>query len=138
MAKLPNFKRLYKTDFKQENQDLIEQLSFIINGAFDSIYQTLNQQVSLQDNIQCTVKDVTVVVDATGKPTSTSSMSLSANGQVTGLTVIMANNITNSTTYPTGMPFISYTVSGKTVIFNNITGLQANNKYTLRVIAFQS
>jgi hypothetical protein len=65
-------------------------------------------------------------------------MSLSANGQVTGLTVIMANNITNSTTYPTGMPFISYTVSGKTVIFNNITGLQANNKYTLRVIAFQS
>jgi len=54
--KLPNFKRIFKSDYKTEFHSLIEPLSFSINNGIEVLYQTLNKAVSLKDNVACTVK----------------------------------------------------------------------------------
>ncbi len=134
--KLPNFKRLFKADFKTEYQELIEKLAFSINDGFSSVYEALNKKISLQDNIQCTVKDLEVTVDSNGVPKNTTSMTIETTGRVLGTTVLKAENQVNSSVYPSGAVFINFTQSDKTIIITHITGLQADNKYLIKVVAF--
>ena len=48
--KLPLFRRLFKTDFKQEFQELVDQLSVSINVGIENLYDALNRKLSLRDN----------------------------------------------------------------------------------------
>ena len=135
--KAPGFRRLFKQDFKEDYGDLIDGLSPAINTGIETLYQVVNKNIDLTYNIQCTVKDVNVEVDSTGKPKSTTSFALDvANTPVKGCQVIQAENLTNSATYPTSQPFISFTQNNNNLILNNVTGLQANQKYRLRVVAW--
>lgn len=135
--KLQSFRRLLKTDFEQQYQGLIDKLASVLNIDIESVYNVLNKNVSISDNILCTVKDVTVTVDATGTPTQQTQFSLDSQvTKVLGTQVIYAINNTNSTSYPTGGIFISFTPTTTGVLINNITGLVANNSYTLRIIAY--
>lgn len=138
--KLPNFKRIYKSDYKKDFQDMIETLSVSINYGIEVLYDVLNKKVSLIDNIQCTVRDVIVQVDKNGNPTEPTSFSLDVNAKVLGVSVIFAQNLTNSTSYPFNHPFISFTQQPTTVLINNISGLSngtvTSDKYTLKIIAW--
>lgn len=135
--RLPNFRRIFKADYEVEMQAFVEQLAQTLNSSFEVLYDLANKKISIRDNVLCSVRDVDVIVDATGRPTTTTSMGLDGSGKVEGLLVIRAENITSATTYPEGCPFITFTPQENSVLFNNITGLQANYKYRLRVIAFQ-
>lgn len=134
--KLPSFKRLYYTDYPKENQELVEQMSYTINNGFESINDTLDNNVSLRDNLFATVRDVDVSTDASGNPTSTAAFSVDNSNPIDGLTVIKHTNKTNSLGYPTSGISISYTQSGTKVTINNVTGLIPNNVYSLRVVAY--
>lgn len=134
--KLSSFKRLITQDFPEESRKLMEQLGSTLNDSFNQLFQVLNKRITFNDNIACTVKDVQVIVDASGNPTQIASFKLDLpNVPVLGVIVINAENLTNSTLYPTNAPFISYQIVNNTIRINNITGLQANNVYRLRVIA---
>lgn len=125
------------TDFKKEEQPLVEKLAGGINDMFDQLVQALNKRLTLADNFQATVKDVDVTVNAQGNPTSATSFSLDVSGvPVTGIQVIRAENLTNSAIYPASQPFISFIQIENSVRILNVTGLQPNNRYRLRVIAF--
>ena len=135
--KLPNFKRLYDQDYQQEFKGLVGQLAVSINSGFEVLYEALNKKVSLRDNIACTVRDVNVVVDATGNPKNRTTFSLDSNSVVVdGCQVIRATNNTNSNTYPSNAVFISFTQTNSGVEINNVTGLQQNQQYTLRIVAY--
>lgn len=134
--KLKSYRRLITQDFEEEDQKLIEQMSSPINNAFNELYFTLNGRTSLRDNLFCTIKEIEIIVDANGKPNVTTSFILDKQGQVIGTDVLDAKNLTNSALFPTGKPFISFIQNGNSVIINNITNLQANNRYFIRVIAF--
>lgn len=136
MSKLPNFKRIITTDYPKENQAMIEQLGRSVNDAFNQVYSTLNGRVDLLNNISCTVRTVDVTVDASGIPINQTTISLNSTQQVIGCQVIQALNQTNSNIYPSGAPFISFTQIDQALLLNHITGLQANNRYTLRIVAF--
>lgn len=132
--KLPNFRRIFKTDYGANEQGLVEKLATSINNGFEVLYEALNGKVSLRENIFCTVKDVTVIVDSSGVPTTTTTVSRDRNARVDGVGVINAQNLTNSTSYPTSGIFISFNASDNGITITNITGLQAGNEYSLRVI----
>lgn len=134
--KLSNFKRILTTDFEEEDQKLIEKLGRSLNDGIDGLYFALNNKLTFEDNFLATVKDIEVTVDATGTPTTKTSILLSNNTPVKGTLVIATSNKTNATTYPTSSPFISFTQNGTSLFIDNITGLQANNRYVVRFIAF--
>lgn len=136
MAKLATYKRLITSDFKEENQELIEQLAFPINDGFNALYSSVNGRIDLRSNVFCTVKDVEIIVNSTGSPINKTSFVLDKTGQVIGCQVILVTNQTNSNIYPLSQPFISFTQNGTSVIINNITGLQVNNTYTVRIVAY--
>lgn len=134
--RLPSFKRLVTQDYDKDDQKLVDTLSSSLNGGIESLYETLNNNVSLSDNIKCTVKQVTLQVDSQGKPKVSTSFLLDIKGKIWGCSVVQAVNVTNPTTYPLGAPFISYTQNDTIVTITNVTGLQQNNTYVLTLIAW--
>ena len=135
--KFPSFKRIVKTDFEAEDQNLVEKLSLPINSGFSNLYKALEGNLNLRDNVACVIKDVDVIVDATGIPTTKTGMSLDDTTQrVDGITVIRVDNLNTATIYPDTAPFISFQQSEKTILFNHITGLQAGYNWRIRVIAW--
>lgn len=132
MPKLASYRRIITNDFKDpEQKKLVEQLSSPINDSFNELYFATNGRLSLRENIYCTVKDV----DIAGGQTETS-FTLDKQGLVIGCLVISAVNQTNTAIYPTSQPFVSFVQNGNSVIINNITGLQADQRYIVRIVAF--
>lgn len=137
MSKIPGFRRLYKQDFKPEYGDLIDGLSPALNTGVETLYQALNKNLDLTYNVKCTVKDVTITVNSSGVPKGTASLQLDVkNTSVIGCQVISAQNVTDSTVFPTGQPFISFSQKNDVLIINHVTGLQADNQYTLKIICW--
>lgn len=136
MPKLKSYKRIITSDFKKEDQELVEQVGDSVNDAFNDVYFTLNGRVELTNNIACTVRLVEVTVGANGVPVNQTTFTLNNTQPVIGCQVIMAINQTNTASYPTGAPFISYTQLDQSLLINHITGLQPNQRYTLRIVAY--
>lgn len=134
--KIPSFKRLVYTDFPQQYQQLVEQLSYTVNNSIESITQALTNNISLRDNLLTSVKDVTLQVDANGIPLSTASFAIGNTNTIDGLQVIRAINNTNSTVFPSAGIFVSYAQSGSKITILNVTGLPANNLFSLRIVAW--
>lgn len=134
--KVPNFKRIFKTDYEKQYQKLIETLSFSLNNAIDVINNAINGNISLSENILCSIKDLTLQVDANGTPTSPITFPVNFTGQVQGLLALNVTNKTNSNSYPTSGVFVSFEQTQNGILIKNITGLVAGNSYTLRIVAF--
>ena len=134
--KLPSFRRLIRTDFKQEFQALVDQLSVSINIGIENIYDALNRKITLRDNIACTVKEIDVKVDASGTPLSTTQFQMDITNRLDGITVLNAINLDVSTNYPTSGIFISWTQTQTGILLNNITGLRPNQTYRLKIVAY--
>lgn len=134
--KIPGFRRLNKGDFEPDYQSLIDKMGVVINQALDSLTSALNNNISIKDNIACTVKDITLTADSNGKPKNTTSFQISTTGQIQGLSIIKIDNLTNSTGYPTNGVVISYSQNNSNIIINHITGLIPNNEYQLRIISW--
>lgn len=134
--RLPSFKRLLTQDYQKEFQKLIDTLSVSLNSGIESLYEALNNNVSLKDNIKCTVKNVTLQVDSQGKPKVTTSFLLDIKGKIYGISSINAVNSTNPNTYPLGGQTISFTQNDTIVTITNVTGLQQNDTYVLTLIAW--
>lgn len=134
--KLPSFKRLQKQDYPEESRDLVDRLSNSLNIGIETLYTLANNRISLGDNIACVVKSFEIKVDSTGKPISgTTNVEFGTTiTTAVGVEVLRAQNSTNSTTYPTSAPFISYTQNGTSIDINNIAGLPANNTFLLTVV----
>jgi len=134
--KLPSFKRLFSSDFPEEFKSLVEQFGSSLNYGIEVLYQALNKEITLRDNIKCTVRDITVTVNASGIPTTPISFKLDTMGKVEGVIVISAQNLVNSTTYPISGILITGQQVNSLFQVSHITGLQANQPYTLRAVAF--
>jgi len=133
---IPAFKRLLKTDYAQQFQQMIETLSYSINNAVESLNTAMANNVSLKDNVLCTVKTFNVQVDSTGKPTTSTTFPLTFKGTCLGVSLINIINSTNSSSYPTSGVTISYSQTQNGIQLNNITGLATNNTYSITVIAW--
>jgi|GEM_PF-1876691 hypothetical protein len=136
MPRLSSYKRIVTNDYKEEDRELVDQLSGSVNDSFNALYFAVNGRLSLSENIFCTVKDVEVTVNSSGVPTFTTSFGLNSSYLVIGCQVIKVDNLTNSSSYPTGQPFITFVQNGNSVIINHISNLQPNNRYLVRIVAY--
>jgi hypothetical protein len=135
--KLPTYRRIYSTDYTPEQQELINKLSSSLNIGIEVLYEALNKKVSLEDNIDCLVRDVSIVVDASGFPTNTAVFTLvDRTRNIKGLQVIRAENLTNSGVYPNGGIFLSFQQTQNGIQIIHATGLPAGNTFSLRIVAY--
>lgn len=145
--KLPNFKRLIKQDFAKDFQDLIERLASSLNVGIDTLYNVLNNNVSLNDNIFCNVREIDIQVDSAGVPVQTGTDSFGRQiktkvfnidlpSTIQGLQVIKCENLTNTNSYPTSAIFLTYSQDGQSIFIKHVTGLQAGFIYRLRIIVW--
>lgn len=131
--KLPNFKRIIKSDYPKDYQDLVDRLAGSINIGFESLYDLANGKIG-PDNLAVVTRDVVLSVDASGVPINPTSVALNSTVRtVTGIRVILAQNQTNSNLYPISAPFISFFQNGTNVEIQHVSGLQPNNQYLLRI-----
>lgn len=128
--KLSTVKRLRTEDFEQDNYLLISKLSEILNPFFEQIVSGLNKNIDF-DNLNQELLNVTVKVDATGKPTTTTQYKTSLKTRVKGLTCIRAYN---DKSYPTTAPFVSFTQSNDLLTIQHVTGLPSNTEFILTLI----
>jgi hypothetical protein len=135
---MPSFKRLFKSDYEADDQGLVDRLAGSLNIGIELLYDALNNRLTVKDNFAATVKDVSVTVNASGIPINTTAVALDVAGSIMGVQVIRADNLSNATTYPSGGVFISFTQSNNSLIINHVTGLQANNTYRLKLIAWNA
>lgn len=134
----PTFKRIYKTDYPADQQPLVDKLSVTINNGFEVIYNAFSKNISLKENILCSIRNITVTVDSNGIPTqsSGSSFNIDTTGQILGTEVIKSVNNTNSSVFPTGQPFLTYSQNNNIVTIVHVAGIPANNSFTLTLIAW--
>jgi len=136
MAKLPSFRRIFIGDFSPEEQPLVNKLAATINQGLEVVYSVLNNNISISDNMAATVKEIQVRVDAAGNPIGTTGFPLTFKGNAKGILVLRAENLSDTSTYPTSQPFCSFTQAGPTLFISHISGLQANQNYRLTLVAF--
>ena len=136
MPKLASYKRIITNDYPQEDRKFVEKMAAPINDGFNELYFATNGRLSVQENLFCTVKLIDVTVDASGIPVNSTTFSLDKQAGVLGIQVISAVNQTNTAIYPTGQPFISFTPISSGILINHVSGLQANQRYSIRLIAW--
>jgi hypothetical protein len=136
MAKLSGYRRIIKTDFAQEYQPLVEQLSVTINNGFDTVFNALNGKLNFADNILSTIAEFRVTVKEDGTPQQTTQFKLDRNqSNLIGLLVLNINGADDSQLRATSGLAISYTPNSGIVTITNIKGLEAGKAYNIKVLA---
>lgn len=137
MAKLPTLRRLFKGDFKPEYGELVEKLITSINNGFDTVYDALNNKLTLRNNILCDIKEFSVQVNNLGIPTNTLNLNVSFPNSVSIVTIGKITNLTNSQIYPSSGVTITWEQqTGGFIVIKHITGLVSGNTYSIRVVMY--
>lgn len=136
MSKLQSFKRLIIEDFDEKERDMVSKIAYSVNTFADDVLGAFNKNISIDDNLNIVKKDITVTVNTLGVPTSPLTVSSGLSSICVGMQVINATNLTNSTTTPTGTPFITFSDNGSQITISKITNLQASNSYRLKLILY--
>lgn len=132
MAQLDNIRRILKEDYPKKYHDIIDKLAFTLNRFMDQVVGTVNGNIDF-DNLNQGVTQFSMTVDSSGTPVGNNLFKIEQTN-VAGFIVISAINKTNGAVFPTSTPFISATRSNFVIKVNNISGLQADNKYDLTVM----
>lgn len=133
--KLPSFRRIISSDYDEKYKELVETLAVSINQGIDSVYDALNKKLTLKNNILSTTKEVVLQVDQTGKPIQSAGLKLDFANKASVLFVGKADNLTNASSYPTGV-FVSWTQAGDFIQITNVSGLQPGSSYRLKIVVF--
>jgi hypothetical protein len=136
MSKIDNVRRIVVEDYGKEDRELVGKLAFILNRFMDQTVLQLNGNIDV-DNLKIDLKTFKTTVDASGNP-KTSLKVKSSLVKPSGTWVINAKNTTNTSSYVSGAPFISFVpdqTSG-VIEIKNITGLTQDQEYELTVLIF--
>lgn len=122
-------------DYPEEYAELVEILGGSINDFMRQVVDLSRSNIDF-DNLTSEVLTFEVSVDESGKPKTGGAIKLNKAVTPRGFNVISAR-CSSSSVYPTSHPFISFTAKGNyNVTIDNISGLQANQKYQITVIAY--
>ena len=134
MSRLSNVRRIIIEDFPKEHRNSIEKLSIILNSFMDDVVDLTDKKIDF-DNLYQELITIKVIVDANGVPTQKTNFSTSRLLNSNGGIVISAANLTNSSSYLTSAPFVTFTsASNKLFNIKHVTGLIAGDTYELKLI----
>lgn len=136
MAKLNNTRQIRAEDFQDEYNQLVSQLGSILNSFMQEVVELSDGRVDFENRVE-NIKTFEISVDSNGIPIQSP---FKINGEkfgIRGMQVIRAYNLTNSTGYPTGQPFINWIPAGGNLFqVLNITNLRPNEKYQITVVIY--
>jgi len=136
MAKLDNINRIIAEDFEKDDQELIGRLGGVLNHFMEQTFEAFAGRIDF-DNLDQEVKTIQITVDGSGTPVGESQFSSEKLSRAKGSVVIAARNLDNIANFPTSVPFVVFSsVQDSLYKINNISGLQANEKYELVLILF--
>lgn len=136
MSKLQSFKRLTVEDFDTKDRAMVGKIAYSINIFAEDVLNALNNNISIEDNLNIAKKDFTVVVDGSGNIVGNASLKTGLSHSCQGITVIKADNLTVPANIPTGTPFVTFSESSGLITISNITNLTATNQYKLKLVLF--
>jgi hypothetical protein len=130
MALIKDLKKLVVEDFPSKYRDLVQPLAFVFNPFIESIVNALNKQLNFNDNFNAQETDIEVRL-----PLNNFNLKHNVRGRVSGVIILRVLNLDNNNDTLTSAPFIQYTpVSEDVIQITNITGLNSNTRYRLRVL----
>jgi hypothetical protein len=132
MGKIEQPKKIRTEDFTESEQSLASKISDPFNDLADSFYYSLTKSLDF-DNMNRDLVSVNVNIGPTGLVTNLPQIRCNLRtGTPRGVSVIRALNSINPNVFPTGAPFVSYTVINQnTIQLQAVTGLQNNSQYVL-------
>jgi hypothetical protein len=136
MAKLPDLKRILREDVS-EAPDWITQLIYPVNSFNQSVYQSLNKQLTFRENIASSIRTVEFTTPST-YPTDFTTIRISSGIPTTAEGVVMLQLRIKSDNYMniTTSPFINWVDINREINITHISGLAASTTYQLRVLIF--
>lgn len=125
---LPDTRRLNREDF-QDAPSWVDPMLVVLNAFMDSVYNIMNRNVSLTQNLNMQITTINVDTDSNGdiKPFK---LKTSIRGKVIGVTAIRV--ISDDT--PSSTPFISFTQSENILNITNIASLNNSKKYKIIIL----
>lgn len=135
MARLTNVKRIITEDFEPQYQNMISRLGFVLNEFMSDTVEIINGNIDF-DNLAQKMVQFDITVDVNGKPLKGADVNVGKNSP-SGIMVVRAQNLTNSSVYPTAAPFVSYVPKGNNIVtVSHIIGLQPNMQYRLTIVVY--
>jgi hypothetical protein len=133
--KLPSYRRIIKTDYAEDYQELVEKLAVSVNNGFDTLYDALNKKLTFSENISSTMTDILVSVETDGAPIKKQTQFKLDVSQksIQGLLVINCYEEKTGDP-PLSAPFISFVKNENNILIKKITGLKANTSYVIKVL----
>lgn len=127
--KLPGLKRLVKEDFDSDQYALIDKLGFILNSGLEPLYLAANKNITITDNLNQQLQNITTKVNSAGSPINTLQIKYLLKTTCQGIHII------NCTPTPTAAPWPTWEQTGAGVItISNIKGLASGTEYTLKLL----
>lgn len=134
--KVNNVRQIRAEDFEKDYAQLTSQLGTILNYFMQEVAELSDGRIDFENRVE-TIKTFDITVDSNGLPTQTPFKLNTDKTSIRGTQVIRAINLTNSSSYPTSAPFITWKPIGGTLVeIEHITGLVENNKYKLTIITY--
>lgn len=133
--KLTNTRQIRAEDFEDDYSQLTSQLGTILNSFMQEVVELSDGRIDFENKVE-TIRTFDITVGENGVPTQSFKLNVDK-GNIRGIQVIRAINLTNTTSYPTSSPFITWNPIGGTLVeVKHITGLLPNNKYKLTIITY--
>ena len=122
---LPDTRRLNREDF-QDAPNWIDPMLTVINTFMDSVYNIMNRNISLTQNLNIQIVAINVETDTNSdiKPVK---LKTTVRGRVAGVSVIRV--ITTDTSSIS--PFVSFIQNENILTISNIASLNSNQKYKI-------
>ena len=133
MAKIRKINKILTEDFPATYRDLVSKLAFALNPFLDNIVEALDKGLSISDNMDGEIKEVTLT------PDNDLPLKLRTNlNFCNSVLVSRVTNLTNTSASLTSAPFVEFKNKDeqgfKLIEITNITGVDVTNKYRIRLI----
>lgn len=141
MGKIEAPKRIRAEDYPSEDRNLISRLSPTLNNFNEQVFNLINGNLDIGENLSQNIVDVTVKRDsnvATPASSLTTQIQVKTNlkRKVRGVQCINAVRLDSGTpNTPVSQPFITFTINTIDLItIQKVTGLQADSQYNLTLL----
>ena len=133
--RLPTQKKILREDLK-DAPNWVNGIIDPINSFMETLYQSLNKNITLQENIASTVKEITyTTTSAYPSPQDDVTFQNTLRTSPIGIVVLQVYDKANYTP-PPGPVYIPWVNDNGTITISTITGLEADKTYLVRLVLF--
>lgn len=131
--RLPVLKRVLREDLKQAAKE-IGPLIDVLNSFMETVYQAMNRNITLNENIYCRIKELSYKTPST-YPAGVLDVEFMSdlNTKATG---VMLMQVYDKALYlpPPGPVYVPWVENNGNIVVSTITGLEADKIYMVRLL----